>query len=213
MKIAMQDVAKKLALWHTPTFRPIITHDDLEPIMASIGFVSLSKEQQPTAAMQWKEYCFGPSPPSSISPAVFCGVSKPRPRLPFPRIDGLHLLSYKAFLCALEQYISPAEVHNLFHVRAMPLTRLQDRVFEKAYRPMKGCEIDDDGIYVFRDGTIDHSMFEQISAMECSIESDDEFDDIRIKGSRSHSDSTISLVPWDSLLPDRERSVAQADRC
>ncbi|KAL0919409.1 hypothetical protein M5K25_011501 [Dendrobium thyrsiflorum] len=115
MKIAMQDVAKKLALWHTTTFRPIITHDDLEPIMASVGFVSLSNED-PAAALQWKEYCFGPPPPTSISSAAFSGDLKPRPRLPFPRIDGLHLLVYKAFLCVLEQYISPAEVHNLFHV-------------------------------------------------------------------------------------------------
>lgn len=116
MKIAMQDVAKKLALWHTPTFRPIITHDDLEPIMASVGFVSLSNEE-PAASMQWKEYVFGPTPPASISPATFSGYPKPRLRLPCPRIDGLHLLAYKAFLCALEQYISPTEVHNLFHVR------------------------------------------------------------------------------------------------
>ncbi|KAI0511879.1 hypothetical protein KFK09_012513 [Dendrobium nobile] len=205
MKIAMQDVAKKLALWHTTTFRPIITHDDLEPIMASVGFVSLSNEDT-AAAMQWKEYCFGPPPPTSISSAAFPGDLKPRPRLPFPRIDGLHLLVYKAFLCVLEQYISPAEVHNLFHVRAMPLTRLQDRVFEKAYRPMKGCDIDDDGIYVFRDGTIDQCMLEQITAMECSIESEEDFDDSRIKGCRSHTTSTISLVPWDSLLPEREIS-------
>lgn len=195
MKVAMQDVAKKLALWHTPTFRPLITHDDLEPIMASIGFVSLENEP-PSATLRWKEYSFGPPQPSL---AEYPGDSQPRPCLPFPRIDGLHLLSYKAFLGALEHYISSSEVYNLFHVRAMPLTCVQDRVFEKVYRPMKGCGIDGDGIYVFRDGTIDLCMLAQITAAEGSIESDDDRGDRRIKGCRSKT-STISLVSWDNLL-------------
>ncbi|KAK8950033.1 hypothetical protein KSP40_PGU007259 [Platanthera guangdongensis] len=108
MKVAMQDVAKKLVLWHTPTFRPIITHDDLEPIMASLGFVS---DATTTAAddLQWKEYSLRAFSSDLQQPLLL--------RLPFPRIDGLHLVSYKAFLCALEHYISSTEVYNLFHVR------------------------------------------------------------------------------------------------
>lgn len=194
MKVAMQDVAKKLVLWHTPTFRPIITHDELEPIMASVGFASSSSTTTTASEdVEWKEYSFGP-PQQSPPPLLI--------RLPFPRIDGLHLVSYKAFLSALEHYISSTEVYNLFHVRAMLVTCLQDRVFEKVYRPMKGCDIDEDGIYVFRDGTIDRTMSAQFQDMECGGEED--VDD-RIKGCTSHTASIISLVPWDSLLPKAER--------
>lgn len=36
-----ETVAKKLALWHTRSFRPIMTHNELEPLMAAFGFVAL----------------------------------------------------------------------------------------------------------------------------------------------------------------------------
>ncbi|KAK8950106.1 hypothetical protein KSP40_PGU007260 [Platanthera guangdongensis] len=84
----------------------------------------------------------------------------------------------------------------------MPVTCLQDRVFEKVYRPMKGCDIDEDGIYLFRDGTVDQTMPAQFGDMECG--GGDIVDD-RIKGCTSHTASIISLVSWDSLLPKRER--------
>lgn len=121
-------VAKKLALWHTTTFRPIITHDELEPIMASAGFVPLPVAAAPPSSPQgaqqtplaWREY-------ASRSEAACRGrergrgrrslVAPPRPRLPYPRIDGLHLMAYKAFLLALEFYLGPTFVPDLFHVR------------------------------------------------------------------------------------------------
>uniref|UniRef100_A0A453RK70 Uncharacterized protein n=1 Tax=Aegilops tauschii subsp. strangulata TaxID=200361 RepID=A0A453RK70_AEGTS len=31
IRLTVQEAAKKLSLWHTATFRPITTHDDLEP--------------------------------------------------------------------------------------------------------------------------------------------------------------------------------------
>ncbi|KAG0490376.1 hypothetical protein HPP92_007239 [Vanilla planifolia] len=202
MKVAMQDVAKKLSLWHTPTFCPIMSHDDLEPIMASIGFVSvhISTRAQtispPSPLTDWKEYVFHTAPQRGA------GNSYPRLRLPSPRIDGLHLLTYKSFLCALEHYVSPTKVHNLFHVRAMPLTRLHDRAFDKAYRPMKDCNLDDEGIYVFRYGTIDQSMIEHVTTTEQGADNEDGHDH-RIKGYRCHS-SPIFLVPWDCLIPKRD---------
>lgn len=41
IRLTVQEAAKKLSLWHTATFRPITTHDDLEPILAAAGFVAL----------------------------------------------------------------------------------------------------------------------------------------------------------------------------
>lgn len=128
-------VAKKLALWHTRTFRPIITHDELEPLMAAVGFVplplplplgppQLPEGQQQPSAVAWREYasrseaaaCGGRGRGRRRSAGAGSGVG-PRPRLPYPRIDGLHLTTYKAFFLALEFYLGPTLVPNLFHVR------------------------------------------------------------------------------------------------
>ncbi|PKU75625.1 hypothetical protein MA16_Dca021402 [Dendrobium catenatum] len=127
--VKIQEVSKKLALWHTPTFSPIMSHDDLEPILCSVGFISPANVPQPStstnlnqpsspsrsppADVKWKEYAF----PSSA--AAVSGFFPPRPRLPFPMIWGLHLIAYKAFLSALECYIDPTDVSNLFHVRSV----------------------------------------------------------------------------------------------
>lgn len=212
MKI--QEVAKKLALWHTPTFKPIMSHDDLEPILFSVGFISLptyaslpsttlkqtsSPPSIPSADVQWKEYAF----PSSSVAAVVSGILPPRPRLPFPMIYGLHLIAYRAFLSALECYIDTTDVYNLFHVRAMPITPLPDEDFEKTYRPMKDSEINDMGLFVYRGGTIYRCMFEQIAAMERRAESNEEDNnDHRIKG-RSRRTDQIIMVSLDNLLPER----------
>ena len=107
----MEDVAKKLTLWHTATFRPILTHDELEPIMASVGFVPLAAPVTPPPAghVAWREYAFRSENRG--------GEFLPRPRLPFPRVDGLHLLAYQAFFDALEFYLGAHQVPDLFHVR------------------------------------------------------------------------------------------------
>lgn len=136
----MEEVAKKLALWHTQTFRPILTHDDLEPIMRASGFAPLPSTQPPTAAVAgaatvaWREYVYQAShaahraPPrraeavgrsrrGSAATAAAVAEMEAVVRLPYPRIDGLHLLAYKAFLDAVAHHIGAARTSELFHVR------------------------------------------------------------------------------------------------
>lgn len=114
----MEDVAKKLTLWDTRTFRPILTHDELEPIMASVGFVplpmsltSLGGGGHGPGHVAWREYAF------RSESRHRGGDFLPRPRLPYPRIDGLHLLAYQAFFDALDFYLGAHQVPDLFHVR------------------------------------------------------------------------------------------------
>lgn len=110
----MEDVAKKLTLWHTGTFRPILTHEELDPIMASAGFVALPMSATNAGGhVAWREYAFR----SESRGGADAGGFLPRPRLPFPRIDGLHLLAYQAFFDALEFYLGAHQVPDLFHVR------------------------------------------------------------------------------------------------
>lgn len=45
----------------------------------------------------------------------------------------------------------------------MSLSKMNDRAFEKAYRPMKDREMDDEGIIVYREGTLDH-----VTKLACS---------------------------------------------
>lgn len=124
-KFSWEEIARKLSLWHTATFRPILTHDDLEPILAIAGFSpvpspAVASQPPPTkgggatsSSVTWREYeyCNG----------VGKGKAKlgwrPRPRLPLGRLDGLHLFTYEAFLISLEFYLGPHLVPNLFHVR------------------------------------------------------------------------------------------------
>ncbi|XP_020681550.1 uncharacterized protein LOC110098934 [Dendrobium catenatum] len=210
--VKIQEVSKKLALWHTPTFSPIMSHDDLEPILCSVGFISPANVPQPStstnlnqpsspsrsppADVKWKEYAF----PSSA--AAVSGFFPPRPRLPFPMIWGLHLIAYKAFLSALECYIDPTDVSNLFHVRAMSITPMPEEEFEKEYRPMKDMDADDCTIYVYRKGTVYNWMLEQITALEYRTQRYEEDDDPRIKSGGSNTDQ-IFMVSWDNLLPER----------
>ncbi|RWR78300.1 WD repeat-containing 62 [Cinnamomum micranthum f. kanehirae] len=133
----MEDFVRKLALWHTKTFKPIMTHEELEPIMATLGFVALP------ATSGWKEYVFYgwiPVPAENL----------PRIRLPFPRIDGLHVITYRAFFDAVSFYLAQRDISDHFHVRGMPLHRTQDLPFEKKFRRMN-----DEGLYLYRDGTLD----------------------------------------------------------
>nr|XP_010927323.1 uncharacterized protein LOC105049397 [Elaeis guineensis] len=157
MRATLGEMAKKLTLWHTPTFRPIFTHDELEPIMVAAGFAPLPVKEAPpplsggggTTAAAWREYAY------RAAAAAAPEEMMPRPRLPYPRIDGLHLMAYKAFLVAVEFYIGVHHVSNLFHVRTMSLTKAQDRAVDRTYRPMRECEMEEEGIFVYRDGTLD----------------------------------------------------------
>ncbi|XP_004292315.1 PREDICTED: uncharacterized protein LOC101313279 [Fragaria vesca subsp. vesca] len=154
----MKGSMRKLALWYTRTFKPIMTHDELEPIMATLGFVGRpAAATVPNSAVMWKEY-------------VFCAAggwrSKwgaanetpllPRPRLPYPRIDGLHIYSYRAFLEAVNFYLEMCDISDLFHIRGMPLHdlhRIKDR--NRKWRKME----EDDSVFVYREGTLDQATF------------------------------------------------------
>ncbi|CAD6246016.1 unnamed protein product [Miscanthus lutarioriparius] len=164
-RVSIEEVAKKLSLWHTPTFRPILTHAELEPILCAAGFVALPpapapKQQQDDRERErpgvaWREYAFlggSNASPAAAAPRRWLG---PRPRLPYPRVDGLHLKTYEAFLGAVEAYLGAHRVSNLFHVRLMPVTSPHDRVFDKVFRPMRNCSPEEDGLIVYREGTLD----------------------------------------------------------
>ncbi|KAI4975007.1 hypothetical protein ZWY2020_048614 [Hordeum vulgare] len=174
IRLTVQEAAKKLSLWHTATFRPITTHDDLEPILAAAGFVALPlppppepPQQQDQQQVRWREYAFlGCGGGGGGSNAVV-GWLGPRPRLPYPRVDALHIRTYQAFLGAVEVYLGAARVPNLFHVRCMPVTTKQDRVFDKVFRAMRN---DQDGIIVYRDGTLDEATFAAVCSEHTPIE-------------------------------------------
>lgn len=178
IRLTVQEAAKKLALWHTATFRPIMTHDDLDPILADAGFVALpmppdphpplqdqpQPHQQAQVPVRWREYAFLGSGGGSNAVVGWTG---PRPRLPYPRVDALHIRTYQAFLGAVEVYLGAARVPNLFHVRCMPVTTKQDRVFDKVFRAMRS---DQDGMIVYRDGTLDDATFAAICSEHTPVE-------------------------------------------
>ncbi|CAA7408013.1 unnamed protein product [Spirodela intermedia] len=174
----MEERLKKLALWHTKTFRPMLTHDDLEPIMAVLGFVALPVASPPGHGGPWKEYAFhvAPQPSSGLHEHRLRGERlqgdrpKPaapalqqqlpvRPRLPFPRIDGLHLLTYNAFIDAVGFHIGVGKVPDHFHVRGMPVHRVHDRMFDKVFRRMSDDRRggDEERTLVYREGTLDQA--------------------------------------------------------
>ncbi|KAL6346715.1 hypothetical protein AAG906_002831 [Vitis piasezkii] len=92
---------RKLALWFTRTFKPIITHDELVPIMDTLGFVALPHAGSPA----WKEYVYVAGGCRYLLPAETPLPLPPRPRLPYPRIDGLHICTYRAFIDAVNFYL------------------------------------------------------------------------------------------------------------
>ncbi|OEL27885.1 hypothetical protein BAE44_0011094 [Dichanthelium oligosanthes] len=181
LRISIEEVAKKLSLWHTATFRPILTHDELEPILALAGFVPLplpapvpssnKQEEPPVAAgagaggaVAWREYVFlGCNANAAARRRRGAPGPGPRPRLPHPRVDGLHLKTYEAFLGAVEAYLGADRVSNLFHVRLMPVTSPHDRAFDKVFRPMRNFSPEEDGLIVYREGTLDDLTFEMCS--------------------------------------------------
>ena len=111
MEDCMRECMRKLGLWYTRNFKPIMTHEELEPIMATLGFVALPSSDDD----DWKEYVYcagaGGWPPTEAPP--------PRTRLPYPRIDGLHIYTYTAFLEALDFYLHMNNISDLFHIRSV----------------------------------------------------------------------------------------------
>lgn len=97
----------------------------------------------------------------------------------------------------------------------MSLTRVHDRAFERAYRPMKDCEMDEEGIVVYREGTLDCQ-----TRMVCSQYSSDDIDDTRsctdnsMERKRDCADDVDNaadlscLVPLKDLFPSRDKSTS-----
>lgn len=118
---------RKLALWCTKTFKPLMTHDELEPIMATMGFVGLPLDHG-TSPVVWKEYVYrGFSWRLSMKSKSCLGepptTEPPRPKLPYPWIDGLHIYTYRAFLDAVNYYLEMCDISELFHIRyGLPLS-------------------------------------------------------------------------------------------
>ncbi|ESQ53061.1 hypothetical protein EUTSA_v10027398mg [Eutrema salsugineum] len=135
----MEVSMRKLALWHTRTFKPVMTHEELEPIMSTMGFVGLPPNHA-TGGGLIQEYVFLSCPTNDDH--------QPRPSLPYPLIDGLHINTYQAFLDALAFFLN---VSDLFHVRGMPLQRVEDK--NRTWRRME----EDESVFVYRDGTLEKS--------------------------------------------------------
>ncbi|KAE8670073.1 cellulose synthase-like protein D4-like [Hibiscus syriacus] len=164
MEDCMRLSMRKLALWYTKTFKPLMTHDELDPIMATMGFVGLPPIQGSSSAVAWKEYVYMAASPGgswrSKSSTCFGATpggggceQPPRPRLPYPRIDGLHIYTYRAFLDAVNFYLDMCDISELFHVRGMPLNRSHDRT--RKWR----CMEEDDGVFVYREGTLEQTTY------------------------------------------------------
>ncbi|XP_022726742.1 uncharacterized protein LOC111282774 [Durio zibethinus] len=162
MDDCMRICMRKLALWYTKTFVPLMTHDELEPIMDTMGFVGLPPDQG-NSTVAWKEYVYRASPPvswrskSSSCLGSIAGepptTEPPRPKLPYPRIDGLHIYTYRAFLDAVNFYVKMYDMSDLFHVRGMPLHLSHDR--SRKWRRME----EDDSVFVYREGTLEQTTY------------------------------------------------------
>lgn len=115
----MEECMRKLALWHTRTFSPVMTHEELEPIMITMGFVGLPPSS-PSASSSWKVYAYMAKPPNykyHYDHAEEQSVAPLRPKLPYPKIDGLHLYTYQAFIDAVNFYLEMSDISDLFHIR------------------------------------------------------------------------------------------------
>ncbi|XP_057964611.1 uncharacterized protein LOC131155462 [Malania oleifera] len=152
MEECLRVCMRKLALWHTRTFKPIMTHDELDPIMATLGFVALAPSPSPIgvgggSATVWKAYAYCGGGRSAAE------LLMPSPRLPYPRIDGLHIYTYQAFIDALNFYLDMTDISVLFHIRGMPLHCVHDK--NKKLRRME----EDDSVFVYREGTLDEPAY------------------------------------------------------
>ncbi|XP_074288247.1 uncharacterized protein LOC141613413 [Silene latifolia] len=147
MEDSMRECMKKLAIWYTKSFKPLITHDELEPIMAVLGFVG-QPDKPAQNGVVWKEYVY-----AAGALAAELSIPLPRPKLPSHRIDGLHIYTYRAFIDAVNFYLDMDDISDLFHIRGMPLHRTYDR--NKRFRRMDGNE----SVFVYREGTLDQSTY------------------------------------------------------
>ncbi|KAF3325550.1 hypothetical protein FCM35_KLT08630 [Carex littledalei] len=182
-------LCRKLCLWHTPTSAPIFTHNQLEPIMTSIHFSPIIRAPTSTdsltgtASVQWREYRFiGKHPKKDWN---LESKKSSWPRLPYPRVDGLHLTSYLAFLGALECFIDPILVANMFHISPTPIDS-RDEIHKTVFREIKNLEFQKFAIghreelehmanlvlYFYREDTLDDASEETYCQLKASVGND-----------------------------------------
>ncbi|GAB2267561.1 hypothetical protein Dimus_002541 [Dionaea muscipula] len=179
MDECLRDCMKKLSLWYTRTFKPMMNHDELEPIMVTLGFVGQPSRPIDNGTI-WREYAYssglrkslaGTGMSTSVAEAVEEEKRRrdetPRPRLPYPRIDGLHLCTYRAFIDAVNFYLEIDDISTIFHVRGMPIHRMLDRK-QKFHR--MGQE---ESFLVYREGTLDRRTYELYHIHETKNDDDD----------------------------------------
>ncbi|KAI4375442.1 hypothetical protein MLD38_013308 [Melastoma candidum] len=182
---------RKLALWYTRNFKPIFTHRELEPIMANLGFVGLPLSV-PGFGTPWKEYVYRAGTTRrgrSMDSSRPC----PRLRLPHPRIDGLHIKAYEAFLDAVNFYVKMNDISLIFHVRGMPIR--QADAYAK-WRYMDG----DESFYLYREGTADQIV--RAPSPDKGKRKKDEDDDLDgwIIGSKNGSSQSFHMVPYSDIV-------------
>ncbi|KAM7479524.1 hypothetical protein LguiA_027737 [Lonicera macranthoides] len=190
----MEDCLRKLALWNTRTFKPIITHHELEPIMATLGFIAVPwfPPNIESTTTSWKKYLYSNGGCRSQSPA-------PRPRLPYPRIDGLHSSTYHAFLDAVNFYLHMNDLSDLFHIRGMPLHKVHDR--GNKWQMMKR---DGSNIFVYRKGTLDQATCNFYSINTNNNNNDDNCNEGRnsiIIRNKGRNTATTCIVPLKDVIP------------
>ncbi|XP_030461327.1 uncharacterized protein LOC115681499 [Syzygium oleosum] len=181
---------RKLALWYSRNFKPLFSHKQLEPIMSTLGFTALPPASPSfDGGITWREYVFAAG-----------AHSLPRPRLPYPRIDGLHNHTYQAFLEAVNFHLRMYDISTVFHVRGMPMNRVD------LYRKWHALE-EDEQVYVYREGTLDQAAHKLYSDSEGKSSKDGLFDfaslAIRNKGGESE---VGQVVPLEDIIVSPDES-------
>lgn len=192
MEDCMRECMRKLALWYTRTFKPFVTHDELEPVMASLGFLPLPSSIDAVRGGLWKEYAF--SAEGRRRPSTTEQEPPPRPRLPYPRIDGLHIYTYTAFLDAVNFYLQMNDISNLFHIRGMPLHKVHDR--SKLWRRME----EDDSVFVYREGTLDQVAYSSGHRNKNDLTSISKGCDSTLIRNKGISTPTCCIVPLKDII-------------
>ncbi|CAM8904471.1 unnamed protein product [Rhodiola kirilowii] len=149
--VMMRTEARKLTMFSTRNMKPLSTIEDLDLIMAKLGFYSAVVHTTPPASaadlgentfLGWREYVFN----SKWTRVKSLDDTPPRALIPYPRIDGLHESIYAEFVKAVEFYLRWHDVTEIFHVRGVPLDRVKDR--GKEWQSMQEGEI---LVFVYRE--------------------------------------------------------------
>lgn len=122
----------KLVLWQTRYCKPILTHDELLPIMENLGFID-NRREKITAfdgrEIPWTEFRYHSASANSRAEPLRSksrliridnndnDKPPPNPRLPRYFIDGLHLYTYIAFLDAINSYFGSLHGIGTFHIQ------------------------------------------------------------------------------------------------